>query len=195
MIAHHTEVCHFFLEAGAHTLKLGLFPHGISLPAHALPPAINNRSAAFQQSCAAAGCLPERDIFTKERASFYRMVCSHKADRAMSALSNQLVKKGQPQHVALDARVTFFYFGTPMLRLTITICCAVFLCDDHAVNQQDSWETVPGTGEVASFPAETLGTHKDGNTEHNVTSTGSPSKTAGVSRGVKGSRGTAAVML
>jgi hypothetical protein len=27
-------------------------------------------------------------------------------------------------------------------------------------------ETVPGTGEVARFPAETLGTHKDGNTEH-----------------------------
>jgi hypothetical protein len=27
---------------------------------------------------------------------------------------------------------------------------------------------VPGTGEVARFPAETLGTHKDGNTEHNV---------------------------
>jgi hypothetical protein len=33
-------------------------------------------------------------------------------------------------------------------------------------------ETVPGTGEVARFPAETLGTHKDGNTEHTVTSTG-----------------------
>jgi hypothetical protein len=33
-------------------------------------------------------------------------------------------------------------------------------------------EIVPGTGEVARFPAETLGTHKDGNTEHNVTSTG-----------------------
>jgi hypothetical protein len=32
-------------------------------------------------------------------------------------------------------------------------------------------ETVPGTGEVARFPAETLGTHKDGNTEYNVTST------------------------
>jgi hypothetical protein len=32
-------------------------------------------------------------------------------------------------------------------------------------------ETVPGTGEVARFPVETLGTHKDGNTEHNVTST------------------------
>jgi hypothetical protein len=31
---------------------------------------------------------------------------------------------------------------------------------------------VPGTGEVARFPAETLGTHKDGNTEHYVTSTG-----------------------
>jgi hypothetical protein len=30
-------------------------------------------------------------------------------------------------------------------------------------------ETVPGTGEVARFPAETLGTHKDGNTEHNGT--------------------------
>jgi hypothetical protein len=27
---------------------------------------------------------------------------------------------------------------------------------------------VPGTGEVARFPAETLGTHKDGNTEYNV---------------------------
>jgi hypothetical protein len=27
-------------------------------------------------------------------------------------------------------------------------------------------ETVPGTGEVARFPAETLGTHKDGNTEY-----------------------------
>jgi hypothetical protein len=26
-------------------------------------------------------------------------------------------------------------------------------------------ETVPGTGEVARFPAETLETHKDGNTE------------------------------
>jgi hypothetical protein len=26
-------------------------------------------------------------------------------------------------------------------------------------------ETVPGTGEVARFPVETLGTHKDGNTE------------------------------
>jgi hypothetical protein len=36
------------------------------------------------------------------------------------------------------------------------------------------YETVPGTGEVARFPVETLGTHKDGNTEHNVTSTGSP---------------------
>jgi hypothetical protein len=33
---------------------------------------------------------------------------------------------------------------------------------------------VPGTGEVARFPAETLGTHKDGNTEHNVTSNGAP---------------------
>jgi hypothetical protein len=38
---------------------------------------------------------------------------------------------------------------------------------------------VPGTGEVARFPAETLGTHKDGNTEHNVTSTGSPTATPG----------------
>jgi hypothetical protein len=27
---------------------------------------------------------------------------------------------------------------------------------------------VPGTGEVARFPAETLGTHKDGNTEYNL---------------------------
>jgi hypothetical protein len=35
-------------------------------------------------------------------------------------------------------------------------------------------ETVPGTGEVARFPAETLGTHKDGNTEYNVTSTRCP---------------------
>jgi hypothetical protein len=33
---------------------------------------------------------------------------------------------------------------------------------------------VPGTGEVARFPAETLGTHKDGNTEYNVTSNGAP---------------------
>jgi hypothetical protein len=40
-------------------------------------------------------------------------------------------------------------------------------------------ETVPGTGEVARFPAETLGTHKDENTEHNVTSTGSPTATPG----------------
>jgi hypothetical protein len=40
-------------------------------------------------------------------------------------------------------------------------------------------ETVPGTGEVARFPAETLGTHKDGNTEYNVTSTGSPTVTQG----------------
>jgi hypothetical protein len=40
-------------------------------------------------------------------------------------------------------------------------------------------ETVPGTGEVARFPAETLGTHKDGSTEHNVTSTGSPTATPG----------------
>jgi hypothetical protein len=41
-------------------------------------------------------------------------------------------------------------------------------------------ETVPGTGEVARFPVETLGTHKkDGNTEHNVTSTGSPTATPG----------------
>jgi hypothetical protein len=40
-------------------------------------------------------------------------------------------------------------------------------------------ETVPGTGEVARFPAETLGTHKDGNTEYNVTSTGSPTVTPG----------------
>jgi hypothetical protein len=40
-----------------------------------------------------------------------------------------------------------------------------------------SCETVPGTGEVARFPAETLGTHKGGNTEHNVTSTGSPTAT------------------
>jgi hypothetical protein len=38
-------------------------------------------------------------------------------------------------------------------------------------------ETVPGTGEVARFPAETLGTHKDGNTEYSVTSTGSPTVT------------------
>jgi hypothetical protein len=38
---------------------------------------------------------------------------------------------------------------------------------------------VPGTGEVARFPAETLGTHKDGNTEYNVTSTGSPTATPG----------------
>jgi hypothetical protein len=38
-------------------------------------------------------------------------------------------------------------------------------------------ETVPGTGEAARFPAETLGTHKDGNTEYNVTSTGSPTVT------------------
>jgi hypothetical protein len=38
-------------------------------------------------------------------------------------------------------------------------------------------ETVPGTGEVARFPAETLGTHKDGNTEYNVSSTGSPTAT------------------
>jgi hypothetical protein len=42
-----------------------------------------------------------------------------------------------------------------------------------------SCEKVPGTGEVARFPAETLGTHKDGNTEHNVTSTGSPTATPG----------------
>jgi hypothetical protein len=41
------------------------------------------------------------------------------------------------------------------------------------------YETVPGTGEVARFPAVTLGTHKDGNTEHNVTSTGSPTATPG----------------
>jgi hypothetical protein len=40
-------------------------------------------------------------------------------------------------------------------------------------------ETVPGTVEVARFPVETLGTHKDGNTEHNVTSTGSPTATPG----------------
>jgi hypothetical protein len=40
-------------------------------------------------------------------------------------------------------------------------------------------EIVPGTGEVARFPVETLGTHKDGNTEHNVTSTGSPTVTPG----------------
>jgi hypothetical protein len=39
-------------------------------------------------------------------------------------------------------------------------------------------EIVPGTGEVARFPAETLGTHKDGNTD-NVTSTGSPTATPG----------------
>jgi hypothetical protein len=39
-------------------------------------------------------------------------------------------------------------------------------------------EKVPGTGEVARFPAETLGTHKDGNTEDNVTSTGSPTNSA-----------------
>jgi hypothetical protein len=31
-------------------------------------------------------------------------------------------------------------------------------------------ETVPGTGEAARFPVETLGTHKDGNAEHNVKS-------------------------
>jgi hypothetical protein len=41
------------------------------------------------------------------------------------------------------------------------------------------WETVPVTGEAARFPAETLGTHKDGNTEYNVTSTGSPTATPG----------------
>jgi hypothetical protein len=35
-------------------------------------------------------------------------------------------------------------------------------------------EIVPGTGEVARFPVETLGTHKDGNTEHSATSTGAP---------------------
>jgi hypothetical protein len=29
-------------------------------------------------------------------------------------------------------------------------------------------ETVPGTGEVARFPAETLGTHKDGNTAYTM---------------------------
>jgi hypothetical protein len=40
-------------------------------------------------------------------------------------------------------------------------------------------ETVPGTGEAAKFPAETLGTHKDGNTEHKATSTGSPTATPG----------------
>jgi hypothetical protein len=40
-------------------------------------------------------------------------------------------------------------------------------------------ETVPETGEVARFPAETLGTHIDGNTEYNVTSTGSPTVTPG----------------
>jgi hypothetical protein len=40
-------------------------------------------------------------------------------------------------------------------------------------------EKVPGTGEVARFPAKTLGTHKDGNTEDNVTSTGSPTATPG----------------
>jgi hypothetical protein len=40
-------------------------------------------------------------------------------------------------------------------------------------------KTVPGTGEVARYPAETVGTHKDGNTEHNVTSTGSPTATPG----------------
>jgi hypothetical protein len=40
-------------------------------------------------------------------------------------------------------------------------------------------EKVPGTGDVARFPVETLGTHKDGNTEHNVTSTGSPTATPG----------------
>jgi hypothetical protein len=35
-------------------------------------------------------------------------------------------------------------------------------------------ETVPRTGEVARFPVETLGTHNNGNTEHNATSTGAP---------------------
>jgi hypothetical protein len=49
-------------------------------------------------------------------------------------------------------------------------------------------ETVPGTGEVARFPVETLGTHKDGNTEHNVTSTGSPLGTHSVSDIHHGSR-------
>jgi hypothetical protein len=35
-------------------------------------------------------------------------------------------------------------------------------------------KTVPGTGEVARFPVDTLGTLTDGNTEHNVTSNGAP---------------------
>jgi hypothetical protein len=49
----------------------------------------------------------------------------------------------------------------------------------HKAYMMGGCETVPGTGEVARFPAETLGTHKDGNTEHNVTSTGSPTATPG----------------
>jgi hypothetical protein len=51
----------------------------------------------------------------------------------------------------------------------MTQCCLV----TQAVgNSLPAWqylpgsETVPGTGEVAKFPAETLGTHKDGNTAH-----------------------------
>jgi hypothetical protein len=54
--------------------------------------------------------------------------------------------------------------------------CRLVRC---AVVQLFFFETVPGTGEVARFPAETLGTHKDGNTEHNVTSTGSPTANPG----------------
>jgi hypothetical protein len=42
------------------------------------------------------------------------------------------------------------------------------LCVRGGHQQGCGVETVPGTGEVARFPAETLGTHKDGNTEHNV---------------------------
>jgi hypothetical protein len=52
-------------------------------------------------------------------------------------------------------------------------------CVKNTKFRQVCCETVPGTGEVARFPAETLGTHKDGNTEYNVTSTGSPTATPG----------------
>jgi hypothetical protein len=51
---------------------------------------------------------------------------------------------------------------------------AAALCADaapakHTMRTMFLGETVPGTGEVARFPAETLGTHKDGNTEYSVT--------------------------
>jgi hypothetical protein len=76
------------------------------------------------------------------------------------------------RHRQLDVflHVLSSFFARVLLTLPLPYCCAQVRRRTLMI----PCEIVPGTGEVARFPVETLGTHKDGNTEHNATSTGAP---------------------